>query len=156
MSSVPMIKSFLGYAWVTLAIIISIMGFKDVHKFGQLLASKAGLQISENWRGGKVDYIADHGNYVTIVHKAVFAGPISESQNGFIQIDWSSSTTLPHVIYEEFDYDHDRRMDFSIQLNTLNNTAFVKSLSGQDISITDQEVLIYSKSRTIRVNIKKR
>jgi hypothetical protein len=155
MSSAHIIKSFLGYAWVTLAIMVSIIGFKDMEKFEQLLVPKTGFQVSENWKGGKVDYIKDHGNYQTIVHQPVFAGLISESKNGFMQIDWTGSDNLHHDIYEKFDYDHDRRMDFSIQLNTLNNTASLKPFSNQDISIADQEVLVYGKSRTIRVYIKK-
>ncbi len=156
MRVINFIKSIFGYIWVILAITISIMGFKNMGSHEKFIAAKSGLHLSENWQGGAVNTIIEHQNYQTIIHKPVFAGFISESVKGFIQIDWRTTGDLPRFIEEKFDYDKDQQADFAIRLDTVNNKATLQSFSRQVISIKDQDVLDFGNSKSVKINLLKK
>jgi hypothetical protein len=43
----------MGYVWVILAMLTTILGFKDIDKYEKLVAERSGLHVSENWRYNK-------------------------------------------------------------------------------------------------------
>ncbi len=153
MGILRIIKSFLGYIWAVLAICITIICFVNMQTLENWITNESGLKVSDNWTGGKIESVIEHQNYQTILHQPVFPGLFSKSKRGFIQIDWTTSDILPSYIEESFDFNHDNQIDFSIYLDTINNTAELTPYSNRIISIKDQEVLVFDNSRTIRVNI---
>lgn len=156
MSIPATVRSLLGYTWVILAIFISVMGFVNMQTFENWIIDESGLKVSENWTGGEIDSVIEHRNYQTIVHQPVFAGLLSERNKGFIQIEWIPSGCLPNYINETFDYDRDHQIDFSIFLDTVNNTVSLTPYTNRVISVKDQEVYVFEGSRAIRVNIRKK
>lgn len=156
MSITATVKSLLGYAWVILAVFISIMGFINMPTFTNWIIDESGLKVSENWTGGEIDSVIEHQNYQTIVRRPVFAGFFSERNKGFIQIEWIASGSLPKYINETFDYDHDHQIDFAIFLDTVNNSVSLTPYTNRVRSVKDQEVYVFERSRAIRVNLSKK
>lgn len=147
------LKPWLGYIWVIAAILVSVMGFVNLESVAEVLIIKRGFQVTENWRGGKVDSVKVHDGYQTIIHQPVFDGLLSKKSRGFIRIDWTSEQELPVKIVEAIDYNHDGRVDFIIRLNTSNNIVDFHSYHGRNLALADEKVLVFEGSRSLRIRI---
>ena len=153
---VKFLKPWLGCTWVVTAIVIAIAGFSNPGPFMNFFNRR--FQVTENWRGGKINSVKFHEGYRTIVHQPVFEGLLTETGRGFVRIDWASENEcrLPDVIVETFDYNNDGKIDFKIRLNTFKNTVVFHSYCGPDLTLSDEKVLVFDKSRSLRINIHKR
>lgn len=155
MRAVYVIKGFFGYVWAIGVIFVAAMGFVNMDYFSQKLIIDNGVHVTENWTGGEVTERIDHGDYVTSVHQPVLRGVDLFNRKGYIQVDWSSENKLPAVINEEVDLDSDGDRDFAITVDTVKNRAELKAYSDKVLSLTEEDILVYSKSRTVRVLFKK-
>lgn len=147
------LKPWLGYIWAAAAILVSVTGFVNLGSIADVFVIKSGFQVTENWRGGQVDSVKVHDGYQTIIHQPVFEGLLNETNRGFIRIDWTSDPALPVEIVEAVDYDHDGRIDFTIRLNTSNNTVDFRSYHGCNFMLADEKVLVFDSSRSLRIKI---
>lgn len=147
------LKPWLGYIWVIAAIFVSIIGLINQGSIAEVFIIQRGYQVTENWRGGKVDSVKVHDGYQTIIHQPVFEGLLTKKSHGFIRIDWTSEQELPAKIVEVVDYNHDGRVDFIIRLNTSNNTVDFHSYHGRNLALMDEKVLVFERSRSLRIKI---
>ncbi len=150
------LKLWLGYIWMVAALSLSIIGFINLESVAEVLIVRRGFQITENWRGGKISSVGEHGDYRTIFHEPVFEGWLTEKKRGFIRIDWTSDKRLPVRIIETVDYDRNGKVDFTIRLNTSDNKVDFHSNRGKDFMIADEKLLVFDKSRSLRIKIKER
>lgn len=67
--------------------------------------------------------------------------PFGESEEGFIQIDWTSVDALPPAISEEVDYDNDGIADFQINYDKTNNKAILTAYNPKVGSIQGSYIL---------------
>jgi len=153
---VNVLKLWLGYIWVITALAVSITGFMNLESVAEVLFVKGGFQVTENWRGGAIDSVKVHEDYRTIIHEPVFAGLLTEKKQGFIRIDWVSDQGLPDIIVEAVDYNSDGRVDFTMELNTIDNRVNFHSKQSKDFTLMDEKLLVFDKSRSIRIKIKRR
>jgi hypothetical protein len=112
------IKSFFGYTWAVLAMLIALATFLGQMYFSRTLAEATGIRVHPRYSGGEVASVIDHGVYSTSVHQPVFDALIGQTSEGFVQINWSPAGGLPAVIREEIDCNSDGRKDFTVTLNT--------------------------------------
>jgi hypothetical protein len=63
------------------------------------------------------------------VRRPVFNGFLKESNSGFIQLDWHG--TLPEMIKDSIDYDHDGNMDFCIFINRKDSKTELSPMNGK-------------------------
>lgn len=150
------LKPWLGYIWLITVLAVSITGFMNMESVAEVLFVKGGFQVTENWRGGDIAHVKVHEAYQTIIHRPVFAGLLTEKNQGFIRIDWVSAQGLPEIILEAVDYDSDGRADFTLELNTIDNRVQLHSERNKDFILMDKKLLVFEESRSIRVKIKRR
>lgn len=149
------LKPGLGYLWMITALLASVAGLANLGAIEEVLFIKRGFQVTENWGGGRTDSVIIHDKYRTVIHQPVFAGLWSETDRGFIKIDWIGEPELPVRIAEAVDYDHDNRTDFIIKLNTVDNEVEFQSNQGRNLRPADEKVLVFNKSRSLRINIRR-
>jgi hypothetical protein len=80
---------------------------------------------------------------------------IKDTKDGFIQLDWITKNTFPENISEDVDYDRDGAVDFSLELNTIKNTAQLIPYSDAVKALSDENVMALEKQRTVRVDLVK-
>ncbi len=128
-------KTVVGYAWAACALLIVLACFIKMDYFSHRLAAATGVTISPWFSGGEVVQTTEHGAYRTLIHRPVFDGLLMERRDGFVQIDWEPTATLPVRIEEAIDYDGDGKMDFVVALNTGNGRAALSSRSASVVGI---------------------
>jgi hypothetical protein len=72
-----------------------------------------------------------------------------------VQVDFISDTELPLYIKEDIDFDFDDHPDFNISVNTVNNEYIFTPLSPKVKGLSDEEVYVFKKRRTVRIEIVK-
>jgi hypothetical protein len=107
MNMIAKLKSVFGYTWAAVCLVVVLATFVGLNFWAQTLAKDTGIRISPHFSGGEVRQTIDHGSYITLLHRLVFDGLVSERSKGFIQIDWvpQEKQQLPAVIEEELDID---------------------------------------------------
>jgi hypothetical protein len=110
------------------------------------------LKVSPWFSGGEVARNIDHGIYATRIYHPVFAGLIGQRSEGFVQVDWEKTASMPAQIDELVDLDGDGKPDFRIQWNTLTEAVSLTPLGPSVISLRSHSTL--SDRFVIRVNIR--
>lgn len=147
------IKKYLGYTMAILALPLALATFLGMNFFSHKLVDITGIRVSPKYTGGEIQRTIDHIGYQTIIHQGVFPALFGESQDGFIQIDWTPAHALPPVITEDIDYDNDQAADFQITYDKINNTATITPYNPKVLSLAGSYIL--KDRRTIRVNLHK-
>lgn len=149
------IRAFLGYLWAIALILVVLATFIGNSFFAKRLVMATGLKISPRLTGGEVIETIEHSGYQTSIHRPVFDGLLCERSTGFVQVSWKSTgRSLPHVIDELIDYNHDGVKDFRVVVNT--QTAQV-SLNSDDPTVIDIDRQYKLKNeRVIRIKLKKK
>lgn len=117
------IKAFLGYTAAFICILLVPYTFINMKNLEKLFAG-TGLKPSPKYSGGNIVETINRKNYVILIHKPVFSGLISETKEGFIQVDFKVVDKLPPNISEKITIDG---YNFTINLDTLNKTALIKT-----------------------------
>jgi hypothetical protein len=147
------IKRYVGCTLAGLALPVVLATFLGMDYFSHKLVDVTGIKVSPKYTGGEIQQTIDHDGYQTKLHQSVFAALIGESQEGFIQIDWSPVDALPPTISEEIDYDNDGIADFRINYDKTNNTAALIPYNPKVVSLAGSYIL--KERRTVRVNLHK-
>lgn len=117
------LKAVLGYLIAALmvpVIIVTLMGMGSIAKW---LVDVTGVEISPWSTGGEVVRTIDHGSYETRIHRPIFDALIGQKRQGFVQVVWAKTETLPETLTESIDYDDDGQADFEVTLNPAIKTA---------------------------------
>ncbi len=118
------LKSILGYIVAAIGIPLVLATFIGMQPFSEVLVDLTGVKISPWITGGDVQTTLDHGSYQTQIYQPVFRGLLADRKEGFVQIVWTPTTTLPQSLEEEIDYNQDGQADFKITLNPQAKTAY--------------------------------
>jgi hypothetical protein len=111
-------KSILGYTWAAMVMMIPPATFFGHTFFSTALARGTGITIHPRFSGGEIISTMDHGQYKTSLHRPVFDGLITETPEGFVQVNWEPASGLPRMLKESIDYNQDGKEDFALTLNT--------------------------------------
>jgi hypothetical protein len=146
------LKSILGYTAAAVAILVMVATVAaPIMGLGITFLAATGLKLSANWSGGEVVRTVDHGAYRTEIHRPVFDALIGERSDGFVQVAWRPSASLPAQISEEVDADADGRADFRVDLDTRERRAALTSYSA---GVRDLEgVFRLGETLAVRVNL---
>jgi hypothetical protein len=146
------IKAILGYTVAGITILLALTAFVGNDGLRRALMAKTGLSITPLYTGGEIVKTIDHGGYRTDIHQTVFSGVFAERKVGFVQIDWVKKTDIPEKIIEDIDFDDDRRADFTIYYDTVDDAAAIKA---SNLRVIDVEGA-YRRTNgfTVRVSLK--
>lgn len=145
------LRTFFGYTAAVLTIIVALSTFLGMKFFSHKLIDVTGLKISPWFTGGEIVRIIDHGSYQTLQHRAVFDALIGQRSEGFVQLDYSPSKSLPETISEDIDFDLDGNMDFHLEYNVPTNTAKFTPFTPRAVSVAGCYVL--KERRAVRISL---
>jgi hypothetical protein len=129
------IRGFLGYLWAISAFFIVLATFIGNDYLSRKLAAETGVTVSARYSGGEIIRVIDHGAYKTYIHRPVFDGLISETNNGFIQINWEPFAGLPSVLSETITFDGNGKDDCFITLDTKTGAASLRTYNTMVVSV---------------------
>ncbi len=117
------LKAFLGYfiaALMVPMVMITLMGMQPIAEW---LVKTTGVVITPWSTGGEVVRTLPHGSYETRIHRPVFDALIGQKSEGFVQIVWAKTGSLPEPLVEDIDYNNDGQVDFQVTLHPSRKTA---------------------------------
>lgn len=129
------LKSFLGYLLAVLMVPVVFVTLMGMEPLATGLVQVTGVEISPWITGGKVARTVSHGRYETHIYQPVFEAMIGQRREGFVQVVWSKTGSLPETITEEIDYDDDGQADFEVTLHPKTKTAEWRALTDQSIGL---------------------
>jgi hypothetical protein len=129
------VKAFLGYMIAALMVPLVIVGLMSYPMIGEGLVNGLELEISPWFTGGAVVRTVSHAGYETRIHRPVFDALIGKRQEGFVQVVWAKTETLPVTLSEEIDYDGDGKVDFAVTLDPRTKTATWQPYSSQALEL---------------------
>jgi hypothetical protein len=147
------LKSFLGYTWASLAILVVFVTFVGSEPLSRVFASATGITVSPRITGGKVIQTVEHGTYRTMVYRPVFDGLLGERSAGFVQVEWEPQGVLPPVLEEKIELRKERGIAFVVRLDTRTGAATVQGLQGKVTGI--DRVYHLDKGWAVRVAVEK-
>ena len=107
-----------GYLWAALLTPAVALAMLYNDGLSRSLAAATGVKISPRFSGGEITRTADHGRYLTRMHRPVFDGLTGERDEGFIQVEWEPIMPLPETLREELDI-YGKGEKFLVVLNTV-------------------------------------
>ena len=129
------IRAILGYSWAILVIPIIFVALMGMDGWANMLMS-TGIKVNPWFTGGEVVKEVTQKDYDLKIHRPVFDALIGQKSQGFVQLDIKNKNEkLPHKINLEIDFDNDKKLDFKIDLDTVNDKAKIESRESNIISI---------------------
>ena len=147
------ITQILGYTWAVFAIPLAFIILGSSGAINKALFNE--VKVSDRITGGDAVSEIKRDSYSIHIHEMIFDGFFFERNSGFVQIDFISDTELPLYIKEDIDFNFDDNPDFNISVNTFNNEYILTPLSPKVKKLSDEEVYVFKKRRTIRIEIVK-
>ena len=147
------LKTILSYTAAALAIFVVLATFLGNGYFSHKLVSATGIRVSPWFTGGEIISAIEHDTYMTLIHRPVFDGLVSERKEGFIQINWESRTALPAVIQEAVDFNGDDKADFLVTLNTVTGETSLTAYNPAVVSVKKTYKL--DKGWAVRIQLNK-
>jgi hypothetical protein len=144
-------KAVLGYAAAGMAVPLLLAALLGMEGWMQRIAA-SGVRISPWITGDSVALTVPHDGYQTRIHKPVFMGLLWETDDGFVQVDWTPKAGAPAVIDEQIDYDGDGTADFRIWWDTQAGEIALTPLSADVLYLEGKYEL--DESWSVRVRIK--
>lgn len=109
------IKIIAGILWAFLGLTLIIILFPGLNSFSVSVSKLPFMKINPRYTGGEVASQVIQKSCTLDIRKPVFNGFLKESNSGFVQLDWHG--TLPEMIKDSIDYDHDGNSDFTISID---------------------------------------
>lgn len=108
-----------AYLWAIACLLLIPVTFIGNQSFAVKMAKLPFMKVNPIYSGGEIaDSVVD-AELKTTIYEPVFESLIGESKKGFVQVKFSSPTdTLPLIIKREIDYNFDKTIDFSLEINT--------------------------------------
>jgi hypothetical protein len=85
------------------------------------------MKLNPRYTGGEIANQVIQERCTLDIRKPVFNGFLKERTSGFVQLDWHG--TIPEMIKDSIDYDHDGNMDFCILVDRKNSKTVLDPIS---------------------------
>jgi hypothetical protein len=109
------VKIIAGICWAFLCLILVIILFPGLNSFSVSVSKLPFMKLNPRYTGGEVANQMITESCTLDIRKPVFNGFLRERNSGFVQMDWHG--TLPEMIKDSIDYDHDGNKDFCVLIN---------------------------------------
>lgn len=140
-----------AYIWASICLILIPVTFIKNDVLAEKLALLPFMKIHPKYSGGdeRIAYI-NNGIHIS-VFQPVYNGIRGKGREGFVQVKFAATNTMPSAINEAIDYDLNGDPDFSVSINTADGATSIEKLNSHV-----QSVQISSKVKDywlIRVNV---
>jgi hypothetical protein len=112
------IKIIAGISWAVFCLILIIILFPGLNSFSVSVSKLPFMKLNPRYTGGEMANQIISERCTLDIRKPVFNGFLKESSSGFVQLDWHG--TIPEIIKDSIDYDHDGNKDFCILIDREN------------------------------------
>ena len=140
-----------AYIWAAACFILIPVTFIKNDALAEKLARLPFMKIHPKYSGGdeRMAYIKN-GLHVS-VFEPVFSGIKGKGSDGFVQVKFAGTNTMPATINEAIDYDLNGVPDFNVSVNTADGATTLEKLNNRV-----QSIQVSSKVKDywlIRVNV---
>jgi hypothetical protein len=84
------------------------------------------MKLNPRYTGGEIADQVISKSCTLDIRKPVFNGFLKERNSGFVQLDWHG--TIPEIIKDSIDYDHDGIKDFCILIDMKNSKTVLEPI----------------------------
>jgi hypothetical protein len=123
------IKIIAGISWAFAGLILIIILFPGLTSFSVSVSKLPFMKLNPRYTGGEIAHQIIAENCTLNIRKPVFNGLLRERNSGFVQLDWHG--TIPEMINDSIDYDHDGKKDFCIYIDRKNSKTVLAPLSSR-------------------------
>ena len=123
------VKIIAGISWAFLGLILIIILFPGLNSFSVSVSKLPFMKLNPRYTGGEVANQIVAESCTLNIRKPVFNGFLRETKSGFVQLDWHG--TVPEMIKDSIDYDHDGKKDFCILVNRKKSKTDLKSFNSK-------------------------
>jgi hypothetical protein len=121
------IKIIAGITWAFVGLILIIILFPGLNGFSVSVSKMPFMKLNPRYTGGEIANQVIAENCTLNIRKPVFNGFLREINSGFVQLDWHG--TIPEMIHDSIDYDHDGKKDFCIFIDRKNSKTVLDPLN---------------------------
>ena len=122
-------KIIAGISWAFLGLILIIILFPGLNSFSVSVSKLPFMKLNPRYTGGEIANQIVAESCTLNIRKPVFNGFLRETKSGFVQLDWHG--TVPEMIKDSIDYDHDGKKDFCILVNRKKSKTDLKSFNSK-------------------------
>jgi len=145
------IKLIAGICWAFAGLILIVILFPALGGLSVSVSKLPFMKLNPRYTGGEVVARNVESACTLDIRKPVFNGLFKERKSGFVQVDWRG--TLPEIIKDSIDYDHDGQKDF---FNCINRKESKSNLVALKTNVKDIAVSTpTSYGWAVRVNLNK-
>lgn len=148
------IKLRIGYIWAIICVLLIPITFMGNMYFSKQMVKLPFMKVNPVFTGGDINKTIEENGLIITIYKPVFEALIGESNNGFVQIKFSSNDKLPEKIDMKIDYNNDGRDDFRLIINTHTGATGIEAFNEHV-----KDIKVSSRVKTdwiVRVNLKKK
>ena len=120
------VKIIAGITWAVFCLILIIILFPGLNSFSVSVSKLPFMKLNPRYTGGEMANQIISERCTLDIRKPVFNGFLKESNSGFVQLDWHG--TIPEMIKDSIDYDHDGNQDFCILIDRKNSKTVLDPL----------------------------
>jgi hypothetical protein len=120
------VKIIAGICWAFAGLILIIILFPGLNSFSVSASKLPFMKLHPRYTGGEIAHQIIAENCTLNIRKPVFNGFFRERNSGFVQLDWHG--TIPEMINDTIDYDHDTKQDFIIFIDRKNSKTVLNPL----------------------------
>ena len=122
-------KIIAGISWAFLGLILIIILFPGLNSFSVSVSKLPFMKLNPRYTGGEIANQIVAESCTLNIRKPVFNGFLRETKSGFVQLDWHG--TVPEMIKDSIDYDHDGKKDFCILVDRKKSKTDLKSFNSK-------------------------
>jgi hypothetical protein len=120
------VKIIAGISWAFFCLILIIILFPGLNSFSLSVSKLPFMKLNPRYTGGEIAYQVISKSCTLDIRKPVFNGFLKERNSGFVQLDWHG--TIPEIIKDSIDYDHDGIKDFCILIDMKNSKTVLEPI----------------------------
>jgi hypothetical protein len=113
------VKIIAGIFWAFFCLILIIILFPGLNSFSLSVSKLPFMKLNPRYTGGEIADQIISKSCTLDIRKPVFNGFLKERNSGFVQLDWHG--TIPEIIKDSIDYDHDGIKDFCVLIDRKNS-----------------------------------
>jgi len=113
------VKIIAGISWALFCLILIIILFPGLNSFSLSVSKLPFMKLNPRYTGGEIADQVLSKSCTLDIRKPVFNGFLKERNSGFVQLDWHG--TIPEIIKDSIDYDHDGIKDFCVLIDRKNS-----------------------------------
>jgi hypothetical protein len=121
------VKIIAGISWAIFCLILILILFPGLNSFSGSVSKLPFMKLNPRYTGGEIANQVIQERCTLDIRKPVFNGFLKERNSGFVQLDWHG--TIPEMIKDSIDYDHDGNMDFCILVDRKNSKTVLDPIS---------------------------